>query len=231
MKMSDTADEIREIMNDIRGERQQGLLLRRLTVGAVLLMFVFFASNIYGNVKAFDTEVLMSTLQKNAAQRLWPMVSTELDAVSVETIPIITDSLAMELRKIGPKLSKAVLAEQAVFQSNMGTYMGKSLTKQIDVHFDEYDGKLNVHYKTLMEDEQLFTDLGVRLQSRSQQWAQEQLDTIFNAHLRSLQSINETVAILGKQTRVPSGDAGTASIDDLVLIFSEILDSRLNAGE
>jgi hypothetical protein len=223
--------EIKEIMESIKTARYAALRKRRAVLGLLLCMFAVFGMNVYQKIVTYDTEVLMATLQKNAAHMVWPLVSDELDSISEKAIPIITDALTTEVMGLGTKLTDSIQAEEAVFQTNMAKYMKKALERDLKNAFNERNAELSSHYSQFSDGGLFNEELAENLQKRCQQWAQDELDKSFSQHLMILQSINETVQELSKQTRANSGDAGKASMEDLVLIVTEILNSRLNAEE
>jgi len=70
-----------------------------------------------------------------------------------------------------------------------------------------------------------------RLNAATQAWAMRQLDTTFEKHIAVLQSINEQVAILSKQSvaedRAKNGDP---QAEEVMELFVQIMNSRLEGG-
>ena len=176
----------------------------------------------------FDTKQLMITLQDNAAHKVWPEVYYELNNVSKVAIPVISDSLEKELRNLGPKLSKKFQTEAIELEKNLGSHMQNSLQRELDMKFAKEKDRLTDKYKDKLNTESLSDELLIRLQAKSQQWAQNQLDSIFTEHIAVLQSLNETVLELQKEaTQSKNGVTPKANVDDLILITSEILSARM----
>ena len=110
----------------------------------------------------------------------------------------------------------------------MGKHLQSSLQRELDLKFAKNKDRLASKYKDTLNAETLSDDLIIRLQTKSQQWAHNKLDTIFQEHINTLQSLNESVLALQKEaTRNQDGTLKRASMDDLVLITSELLNSRI----
>ena len=223
-----TDKELLDLLDQISQERDRGSKIRLGMLAAILLMFFIFGAHIYRKINNFDTQQLMFTLQENAAQRVWPAVHYELNDISDEVIPVITDSMQTELQNLGPKFSKKFQEESLVLETNLGNHLQSSLQRELDMKFAKHKDRLESKYKDTLNAENLSDDLIIRLQTKSQQWAHNKLDTIFQEHINTLQSLNESVLALQKEaTRNKDGSLKKASMDDLVLITSELLNSRI----
>ena len=151
-----------------------------------------------------------------------------MDKVGNEAVPALTAAMTAEMDAFGPKLMDRLTAESLILQNNLNEHMKTSLNgalaEQFGVHKDELKGKL----EPFAVDDSLYDDLLRRLQASSQDWAQEELDTTFAEHILILQSINETVIKLSDQAREQREEQGDVTVDDFMLLMTEILDSRIN---
>ena len=226
-------DELHTLLDAINEERQRGNRIRLISMTLIGFCFGFFAISVYNSIKSFDSNVLFDSLQESSAKIVWPMVSDELDTISKVAVPAISDALVSELSNLGPKLSETTMRESQTFQENMGTHIASSLQRELDMAFAANKERLDGEAGKVVDDPMLKDEMLASLQLKTQQWAQNQLDTTFEEHLLLLQSINETIQSLQEETLDPDGTAGTASIDDLVLIVTELLNERIgdNGGE
>ena len=212
-------------ISEARGRNQKTRLV--ITV-LVLLSFVIFGVNTYQKINSFDTTKLMAKLQDNAAHKVWPEVHYELNSIGDQVIPVIADSLEKELQSIGPNFSEKFNEEARVLETNLSNYLNQSLQRELNLRFKKNKDRFEKKYADALNAASLSEELVPRLQEKSQQWAHQKLDTIFQDHINTLQSLNETVQGLQKEaTRNSDGTLKKASMDDLILITSEILQTRI----
>lgn len=227
--MSD-ADRAKRLMEELSRERGKGLMIRWLIVLGVLGCFGVFAVNIYSKITSFEEEQLLVHLQDQAATRIWPMVSQEMDELSRKAVPALVGAFQQEAINLLPKLEEKLLSESGIFQKNLASQMQVSLDKAFLDALSQHDAEIRAKLPELSKDSELYDDLLRRLRKSGQDWAQEQLDTTFARHLEVLQSINETVRTLKVQASQEAEGQEAKTADDVLLLFTEIINTRL-AGE
>lgn len=225
--MSD-ASQAKSLLDEIARERKKGAQIRLASVGVVLAMFAVFAGSVYNRIQSFDTDALLVGLQESASATVWPMVSRQLDEVGNAAVPALSTAMTEEMEALGPKLIERLNTESEILQTNLNGRMKTSLDGHLSEQFasrkDELKGKL----EPFTADDAMYDDLARRLQASAQDWAQDELDTTFNEHIHILQSINETVGQLGEQAREQRAETGDATVDDFMLLMTEILNARVN---
>ena len=136
--------------------------------------------------------------------------------------------MTAEMDAFGPKLIERLNTESEVLQNNLNERMKTSLDGHLSEQFasrkEELEGKL----EPFSSDDALYDDMVRRLQASAEDWAQDELDTTFAEHIHILQSINETVAQLGEQAREQRAETGDVTVDDFMLLMTEILNARVN---
>ena len=225
--MSD-ASQAKSLLDEIAKERKKGAQIRLGSAGVVLAMFAVFAGSVYNRIQSFDTDALLVGLQESASATVWPMVSRQLDEVGNAAVPALSAAMTEEMDAFGPKLVERLNAESELLQSNLNERMKTSLDGHLSEQFasrkDELKGKL----EPFAADDAIYDDMARRLQASAQDWAQDELDTTFTEHIHILQSINETVAELGDQAREQRAEDGDVTVDDFMLLMTEILNARVN---
>lgn len=224
-------DETHALLDQLIEARKKSGQIRFVGVAVVTAIFAFFATMVYNRIQNFDSSTLLDSLQESSAHIVWPMVSEELDNMSQAAIPVISDAIVSELQNLGPKLSEAALQESQTFQNNMGEYIKTSLDRELGLAFKAQKDRINGSLEKVVEDPMLKDELAMALQTKTQQWAQNHLDTTFEEHLLLLQSINETLQALQQETRTKDGTAGSANVEDLVLVITELLNERIGDKE
>ena len=224
-------NETHALLDQLAEARKKSNHIRFVGIAIIVAIFSFFAMRIYNRIQSFDSTVLLESLQESSARIVWPMVSEELDKISQVAVPAISDALVSEIQNLGPKLSETALGESQIFQTNMGQYIEKSLERELNLAFTAKKDRLNGSLEKVVEDPMLKDQLASALQTKTQQWAQNQLDTTFEEHLLLLQSINETLQALQQETLTSDGMSGSASMDDLVLVITELLNERIGDNE
>jgi hypothetical protein len=218
----------RDLLEQISEQRSSAARIRSGSGLAILAMFLLFAGIIYNKITHFDTETLIAELQQTGTKTVWPLVYQELDKVGQEALPALSEAFSTEVSKIGPALSSRIDGESKIFQINMAKQMRTSLDGALAREFSENKSKLKGRLSPFTADSAAYDDLLRKLQVGGQAWAQGTLDSTFARHISLLQSINETVQKLGRQAK--KGEATAESMDDVMLIVAEILNSRVNEG-
>lgn len=225
--MSDV-EQVKRLLDEIAAERRKAGQIRLVSIGIVLLMFGGFASSVYSRIQSFDTDALLVGLQESASTTVWPMVSRELDQVGNDAVPALSDAMNAEMESFGPRLVERLNAESERLQTNLHRKMKTSLDGHISEQFSAHRAELEGKLEPFTSDDALMDDLIRRLQASAQDWAEDELDTTFGEHIDVLQSINESVAELGVQAREQREATGDATIDDFMLLMTEILNARVN---
>ena len=221
----------RGLLAEIAQERARGLMIRRVVAVAVLGAFGLFAANIYSKINSFEEEVMLTHLQEQVATRIWPMVTKELDSLSRKAVPALSSAFEKEAIALLPKLNDKLVTESEVFQNNLNRDMKTSLDNAFLAAMEGKDAEIRAKLPAISQDSALYDDLMRRLQKSSQDWSQEQLDTVFLKHLEVLQSINETVNTLQKEAAAKGAEGGEQTVDDVLLLFTEIINARLDGEE
>ncbi len=228
--MSDSA-RARQLLDEIAEERNRGARIRRIVGMVVLAFLLLFAFNIVSSVRHFDATALMTHIQKNATTTVWPLVSRELDNVAADAVPAIQKAFTREAENLLPALNEKIVTESTVFQN----HVNKKLTESLD---SQFLSAANAHKDVLKEqlpqfsaDSEAYDDLMAKLHAHARGWAQGHLDTTFVDHVNVLQSINESFKTLQDQADTNAAEIGSPEVDDVLLLFMEIVNSKLNEEE
>jgi hypothetical protein len=225
--MSDSA-RARQILDEIAEERAKGNRIRRI-VGLVILAFILlFAFNIANSIRDFDNEVLMVEIQKSATTTVWPLVSKELDKVAKEAVPAIQAAFTAEAEDLLPALNDKIVSESAVFQKNVNKKLTESLDAQFLAAANAHKDVLREQLPQFTADSETYDELMAKLHAHARGWAQGHLDSTFEEHVNVLQSINDSFKKLQVQADAAAGEDGAQSMDDVMMLFMDILNSRLN---
>ncbi len=224
--MSD-ASRAKQLMADISAERSNGQRLRRMMGGVTLAMFVLAIGNGYYRVKTFDTEAFVAEVEIQASSRVWPMISRELDAIAADATPALSAAFVAEAEALMPKIEAQLAAESVLLQDHAHARMKDSLDKSISIAAGKNKDALKERFPQFSQNEDAYNMLMTRLQARASEWAQVQLDTTFSQHIVVLQSINETVEAL--RVQADPKKTGEKSMEDVLMLFLEIMNSRLEA--
>ena len=228
--MSD-ATRARQLLSELAAERQKGTNIRRTVTYAVLGMFALAIGNVYFKVKNFDTKTFTATLQSQTSSKVWPLVQREMDGIARDAAPAISKAIGDEAAVIMPKISDKVAAEGAAFSEHLHTRMKSSLDAAFKAAAEKDAEKLKARFPQFAADQAKYDELVGRLDVAAQQWAMGQLDTTFKAHLEVLQSINEQVAALGKMSAEDRAKNGEPQTEEVMEMFLEIMNSRLEGGK
>lgn len=223
------AERAKALLADIAEERAKGGRIRLGVTAVLLLMFGTFGLSTYNQIRNFDEAELMAHLQEQAATRVWPLVSRELDDIAADAVPALSDAMAAEAEAFLPKLGERVSTEAEVFQTNMNAKMKSSLDNHLSAAMKRQDKALHEKLPSLASDQAAYDDLVRRLQASARLWAQQELDETFEEHIAILQSINESVAKLREQAEANrAAGGGDLEMNDTLLLLAEILNSRAN---
>jgi len=222
------ADRARALLQEIADARAHGVRVRNAITGLIFAFFLIFAVSLYAKVKTFDSEVLLVTLQEQAAMTVWPRVSKELDAIAADAVPAIQHAFTDEAEQLLPKLNEKLVAESQVLQDNMNKRMQDQLDAALASAIKEREADLKGKLPDFSEDDELYTDLVRRLETSCRQWAMTALDTTFAEHVHILQSINESTQRLLAQAQEHREDGIEQTGDDVILLLVEMLDGRMN---
>ena len=228
--MADAA-RCKELLAQLAAERKKGASIRLgLTLG-VLVLFGLFGLNLYSKAKSFDQDQLLVELQQQAAKRVWPLISIELDETAKVAVPAVTEAFVAEAETLLPKLSAQLESESQTFQLNSAKMIESSLDAQFKAATARHKVDLEKSYPEFANGEG-YEDLMRKLQATSQGWAQQEIDHTFNEHLKLLQSINESVQKLSKQAAKQGmkGDQTQAELDGVMLMLLDIMNTRLEGN-
>jgi len=221
-----TTNRAQDLLQQIADERARAGRFRTMCGLTIVVMFGIFAGIIYNKITNFDTNQLITELQRSASRTVWPLVYKELDRTGQEALPALSKAMNAEISKIGPDLTTRLTSEAETFQRNMAAKMKTSLDAKLGDAFDRNKGALTGSLQPFTSDGQEYDDLVRKLQKSAQDWAQDTLDTTFAEHVKLLQSINETVQRLGDQAKKKGG--GEETMDDVLLLVAEILNARVD---
>lgn len=224
--MSD-ASRAKQLLADVAAERATGQRVRRLIGGVTLAMFVLAIGNGYFRVKNFDSEAFVSELERQASTKVWPMVSRELDGIARDASPALSEAFAKEAEALIPKIEASLAAESVQLTDHAHARMKEALDKSITIAAGKNKDALKERFPQFAQNDEAYNMLMGRLQAHASEWAQGQLDTTFAQHIVVLQSINETVEVLRQQADPKK--TGDKSMEDVLTLFLEIMNSRLEA--
>ena len=224
------AARVAEILASMRQERQRAMYARIAATVIVLLILMIFATKTYKNIQQFDVDTFFAALQGEAAKRVWPIVSSELDRVANAAAPALTDAFAKEAMELSPRLQEALSAESEVLVTNMQARLASSLDEALKSKDVVGSSGIGERFPSFQEDPDALQELNEHLLRASREWANVQLDTTFHEHFQILDSINKTFYEMEGEAR-KSLEAGEqpANLEDVLTIFLEIIDTRLNS--
>ena len=215
-----------ELLDQLQQERQKASRAHRLVAAALVGLIALFIVNVCWQVQSFDGDAMLAALEIHATTTVWPTVSAELEAVGEEALPAIADALATEANALLVRATEELTSESEIFQQNVGQHMHRSLEAAFVDASTREDAVLDERLRAFSANPDVHEELLRRLQSRSRQWAEQELDTTFAVHVQLLNSINETVQVLVRQAG-ESKDIQGQTPEDVLMIFIEIMNSRL----
>jgi len=226
------ATRVAEILGEMRQERQRAMYARIAATVIVVLILAIFATKTYKNIQQFDVDTFFAALQVEAAKRVWPIVASELDRVADAAAPALTDAFATEAMELSPRLQEALTAESEILVTNMQARLASSLDEALKAKDVVGNSGIGERFPRFQEDADALQELNEQLLRAAREWANTQLDTTFADHFMILDSINKTFYEMEGEAR-KSIEAGEqpANLEDVLTIFLEIIDTRLNAEE
>jgi hypothetical protein len=218
-----------EVLERIAEERARGQKTSRVISLGVLVLFVLFGFTLYSRLMNFDSDALMEHLSSQGSTRIWPQISEELDDLAQAAVPAISEAMMDEASNLLPVLGERLTEESEIFQSQIAESMETSLNSHFLQAADENEEAMRDRLSLFSTDGEFYNDLMESLNTRTQGWAQEQLDSTFERHVVLLQEINETTKVLQMEANEQRADGTTATPDDVLLLFVEIMNARLNS--
>jgi hypothetical protein len=222
---------VKQLLADIGEERAKGVRQGRMVGGVVLLLFILALGHAWWRVSHFDTAALAEAMEREASTRVWPLVSHELDSIAADAVPALSAALQKEAGNILPKVNDKLAGESVLFQQHVHEKMNSSL----DAHFKRaaaaHSEELKARFPQFAADSARYDALIASLQSAAQAWAMNQLDTTFAKHIVVLQSINESVTRLAAEAAANPEKSGERDMDEVLTLFLEIMNARLEGKE
>ena len=223
---------VAEILVQIRQERTRAMYARIAATVCVLIILVAFASRTYDRVKDFDVDSFFTHLQVEGAKRVWPVVADELDRVATAAAPALTDAFSKEMMELSPRLQTALATESEVLVANLQERLAASLDEALTKKDVVGSSGIAERFPRFQNDAEAMQELNEQLLRATREWANVQLDTTFHDHFRILDSINETFFALEGEARDDLEEGATpANLEDVLTLFLEIIDTRLNVEE
>ena len=223
---------VAEILGQMRQERQRAMYARIAATVAVLLILIIFSAKTYNRIKNFDVDSFFVALQVEGAKKVWPIVAQELDRVADAAAPALTDAFARETMELGPRLQEVLAKESELLMTNMQARLAGSLDEALTK--EDVVGKSGIaeRFPTFHDNPEAMEALNEQLLRASRDWANTQLDTTFHDHFLILDSINQTFYALEGEARDQLDEGQTpANLEDVLTLFLEIIDTRLNVEE
>ena len=223
---------VAELLAQMRQERQRAMYARIGATVVTLLILAIFSLKTYNAIKEFDVDSFFAALQLEGAKKVWPVVSRELDRVAEMAAPALTDAFSDEAMALGPKLQEVLTEESEVLVINMQARLAGSLDEALKK--EDVVGKSGIaeRFPTFHDNPEAMEALNEQLLRAARAWANEQLDTTFHDHFQILDSINQTFYSMEGEAREQLHEGQTpANVEDVLTIFLEIIDTRLNVEE
>jgi hypothetical protein len=223
---------VAELLAQMRQERQRAMYARIGATVVVLLILIIFSAKTYNRIQTFDVDSFFLALQVEGAKKVWPVVASELDHVAEMAAPALTDAFAKEAMELGPRLQEVLAAESEVLVVNMQARLAGSLDEALKK--EDVVGKSGIaeRFPTFHENAEAMEALNEQLLRATREWANAQLDTTFAEHFQILDSINQTFYSMEGQAREQLEDGqAPAAAEDVLTLFLEIIDTRLNVEE
>ena len=168
----------------------------------------------------------VATVSANWESSIGEIIADAMDQVGKDALPALSRAVAKEVANIGPALDTRLKSEAVIFETNMGKKMRTSLDAHLARAFDGKKAELKGNLSAFAADSEAYDDMIRKLRKAGQDWGQRRLDTTFAKHVLLLQSINNTVQRLSAQAK-KDGEP-TESMDEVLLLVAEILNSRVN---
>jgi len=215
-----------ELLDQLNAETARAARTRRVVGGLLVSVIAVFILNVWWQVRTFDGDAMLASLEIHATTTVWPGLSDELEAVGQEAVPAISEAIASEANVLLIRATEQLTNESVIFQENVGQHMHRSLEPAFVDASSEEDEALDERLRTFSADPDVHAELLRRLQVSSRQWAERELDSTFAEHVELLNSINETVQVLVRQAGNTEALQGQAP-EDVLMLFMEIMNSRL----
>jgi len=218
---------IRELIDAIEAERLRGLFIRRSLTGAILLSVLALFGNLYHQIHSFDTDRTLKEVERLVSLRVVPHYTRSFQKLGQQAVPAITDAFSQEAERLLPRVSDRLQTEAATLQVNISIYMGNALDREFLNAAKSKEDELKESFPSFVADAEAYEELMRRMQRAAQLWAQDELDTTFGEHVLILESINQTVQALQDQSAKEREKTGDRSMEDVLVILSEILNTRV----
>ena len=216
------------LLDKLAEERIRSRKITRAVGLGVLVLFLMFGFTLYRKVVTFDADALILHMQRQAGTQVWPHVSREIDALSRQAVPALTDALNDEMENLLPSINETLVEESVALQEHLDQAMKVSLSNHFRTAINENEDALKDRMAMFSMEGEFYDDLMESMQNRAQGWAQDQLDATFSRRVEVLQEINEPTQALREDADAQRTAGVEASLDDVVMLFMEILNTRLD---
>ena len=226
-----TAQRAEALLDKLAEERAKSQKITRAIGLGVLALFLLFGFTLYRKVVTFDADSLLLHMQNQAGTSVWPLVSQEIDALSRHAMPAISDALNEEMENLLPTLSEKLVEESILLQDNLAESMKISLSIHFRTASKANADALKERMAMFSMEGEFYDELMESMDKRAQGWAQAQLDTTFPRHVEVLQEINETTRALRADAEAQRSAGMEATLDDVLMLFMDILNTRLDGED
>ncbi len=222
MDFSSAADGVEQI----RLSRRETSRLRVLFTILVVSVVALFGWRIYGVFTSFDDAKFMASLDRQTVRKVWPMASSELDAVRTRVTPLLVEMFGRKMEGAAPKVLGAVEAEADRLRTSFDKKPEKILTEVLGKTRKEHHAVLAKAFPEIAKSSpERLEALTERVQNRLRQWSILQFTGALEQAVASLIRVKGT---LEKLQPAKTEGARQANPEEVLELFLAIMNTRLD---
>jgi hypothetical protein len=214
-----------ELLSLLTAERKRQTRIRAVLGAGISALFLLFALTVAHQVRSFDPRNLEIKMNAEASAALWPMVSKELDALSLTAIPTLDQAMALESKTLLPTFNTALEGEKALFVKQLNKRGDRSLEAAI-ARANKGRGVNLGALRERLHPDPLEADLVYNaLLERAQGWARAEIDHLLKEQMGLLEALH------GDTTALATEPLDEEALQDAIILFIEIVNSQQGQEE
>jgi len=221
--MSETARPLAELVEEYRRTRKTANLVRTFVPLGIVLIFIVFVLIAYARIKSFDGEAFTAQMGDRAA-KLLPRVSDAIVEVGAEVLPVYSAELEKQLDGSLERLSAVLDKELALLQSNLTAHLEKTLSDFVSGAAAAHRDLVAREFPQFASDQAKIFEITSAVDGAFEKWFFEQINGVFNRHIKALASIQDTAAKLRNQA-VKEGQKNVTG-EEVLGLWLEVINEK-----
>ena len=221
--MGEAARPLAELVEEYRRTKKTANLVRTLVPLVLVLVFLIFVLVAYARVKSFDGEAFTERMGDRAA-KLLPRVSDAIVEVGAEVLPVYSAELEKQLDGSLERLSAVLDKELSLLQANLSAHLEKALTDFASGAAASHRDLVAREFPQFASDPVKIFAITSAVDGAFEKWFFEQINGVFNKHIKALASIQDTATRLRNEA-VKEGQKSVTG-DEVLGLWLEVINQK-----